>query len=103
MRHLLASLASFSLLISPLAAQEAKLPPNCAPRTELTKRLIAEDRSPVLVAPTADNKILEIWQLPDNGEWLLIVTLPDGVSCVANTGPRAAVRQYTCVNPKTCI
>ena len=82
-RRALTTLATvFGLGATPLAAQ-----PNCAPRTAVLDRLqghFGETRQSIGLA--GEGRVLEIFASDETGTWTIVVTLPNGVSCLVASG-----------------
>ena len=73
-------------LLSPSAAL-AQSPKACAPRTEIVDRLSsAYHEGPVAVGVATNGGILEVLSTDSGSTWTIIVTMPDGVSCLLATG-----------------
>lgn len=59
----------------------------CAPRDEIIKRLKGQyGERPHSGGITANNLVTEVWVNPVNRSWTLLLTKPDGESCVLAAG-----------------
>jgi hypothetical protein len=78
------ALALVLVLSAPANAQVHTL--NCPPRPEALKRLLDEyGEVPAYRALAANDRLLEVLKAPD-GSWSMIVTYPNGRSCLLATG-----------------
>lgn len=60
---------------------------NCAPRELVAERLTSRfQEHQVSAGLLQDGNIIEVWRSEDGATWTLIVTRPDGVSCVMAAG-----------------
>jgi hypothetical protein len=76
--------AAVSLPFSP--GQAAEPPQSCAPRSEIVQALAAENKEQPVAVGTADHGMrVEVFANAD-GAWTLLVTLPNGISCLMNGG-----------------
>lgn len=76
---------AFLLMFAPQA--DAKVP--CR-KTEDVTRLLSKTHSESVIfsAVSARGHILHVWTNPDSGEWTATIDLPNGNSCLVDTGPR---------------
>ena len=59
---------------------------SCGPRSNVVATLEDKyDERPIYVALTDDGRVLEVWANP-NGAWTLIMTAPNGQTCVHAVG-----------------
>jgi hypothetical protein len=69
-----------------VAAPAAAQAPQCAAREAMLDRLAADyDEKPVSVGVTATGSLLEVLASP-KGSWTIIVTVPDGPTCLVSSG-----------------
>jgi hypothetical protein len=79
-----AALIFGALSVSPVGAAEP--PQSCAKRTDIVQHLAAQNKEqPVAVGLADHGTRLEVLTSPD-GTWTLIVSLPNGISCLINAG-----------------
>lgn len=74
----------FALLI--LATRAAEAAPQCAPRETVLEQLsqtYGESRRGMGIA--ANNTVMEVFAA-EGGSWTVIVTLPDGMTCLVASG-----------------
>lgn len=60
---------------------------NCAPREAVVGRLsesYGESRQSIGLA--AGNRVVEMYASPETGTWTLLMTLPDGLTCILGAG-----------------
>lgn len=77
-------LAAWSLPLS--AAAQSAQGVKCAPRDLLVDRLAANfNEEPISVAVTSTGSLLEVLASPE-GSWSIIVTMPDGPTCLMSAG-----------------
>lgn len=70
-----------------LATQIAQANPQCAPRDQVIDGLAqtyGETRRSLGIA--ANNAVMEMFAATDTGTWTLIVTMPDGMTCLVASG-----------------
>lgn len=83
-RHLaLALIFGMAATAPPALAQSMR----CAPRDTLTERLervYSEQQTAVGLQSSA--KLIEVWSSPETGTWTILMTMPDGTSCVLASG-----------------
>ncbi len=73
------------LLLLPATASAA--PMACAPRADLVARLADTYReAPIAVGLGADGKLVEVLSAADGATWSILVTAPNGRSCLAAAG-----------------
>ncbi len=60
---------------------------NCAGRDMVTERLASGyDEKQTGLGLQSENRLVEIWSSEKTGSWTILVTLPDGTSCVLASG-----------------
>ncbi len=79
---------TMGLGIMVLAAQQLNAQPrNCAPRADVIQRLAetyGETRRGIGVA--RQGAVMEVFASEGTGSWTIVVTLPDGTSCLIASG-----------------
>lgn len=88
-QHLLFFLISiiFGGLSEPVRAQQLQNAIACTERLALAtklKSLYAE--KPIGLGVTAAGTLMELWQSREGDTWTLLLTLPDGNSCIVGSG-----------------
>ena len=81
---ILAALTAACLCLPLCAAAQTN---NCGPRPAVVERLTegyGETRHAIGLA--ANNQVVEFWGAEATGTWTLLVTLPDGRSCIVASG-----------------
>lgn len=81
--------APFALLVATLAAQSAAQPFDviCAERDALTTSLSREySEAPKAVGLASNGSVVELLTSRDGRTWTLLMTRPDGTSCVVAAG-----------------
>lgn len=80
MKLLIAALAACVAL--PAMAQE-----NCAPRDVVTESLRSRyGESVQSMGMVANGTVLEMWANAETGTWSIMITRPDGISCLPASG-----------------
>jgi hypothetical protein len=78
----------FSFMICPAAAQQMMLPgAPCADNSDIADQLIkryGESRSGMGIH--GDGSLVELWLSEETGTWTIVVTRPDGLSCIRAAG-----------------
>ena len=85
MKMMFAMSFGFAALI--LATQNAFAAPNCAERSFVLNELgvkYRETRRALGLA--ANNAVMEMFASAESGSWTLIVTMPDGTTCLVASG-----------------
>ncbi len=78
-----AAFAAFFMSAIPALAQQQR----CAERADMLKRLAKEYReAPVAIGIVSDGKLFELLSTPAGKTWTIIVTTPEGWSCIAAAG-----------------
>ena len=77
--------------VEPLAAPvalSAPMPPACLPRADLLAHLAKKySEAPVAAGMTIDGRgLVEVLTTGDGGTWTIIVTTPQGMSCLVAAG-----------------
>ena len=81
----LTAVLSLGLLAAPAIAQEAAQP-QCAPRDQLTGALTERFGESLASVGLSDaGAAIEMWSSP-HGSWSLVISRPDGISCLADFG-----------------
>jgi hypothetical protein len=82
----LAAIMAFSLFdASPAHAEVAEM--GCGLRDEIAADLKQSHKeTPIALGVTSVGTVMELWTARDGATWTLIVTLPDGNSCVVGAG-----------------
>ena len=84
-RTLFALSLGFAGLI--LATQAGFAAPQCGPRSAVLDHLgqkYGESRRSIGIA--ANNTVMAVFASPTSGSWTILVTMPDGVSCLVASG-----------------
>ena len=85
MKMIFAMSFGFAALI--LATQNAFAAPNCAERSFVLNELAGKYRETRrTIGLAANNTMMEMFASPDTGTWTLIVTVPDGTTCLVASG-----------------
>lgn len=59
----------------------------CAPRVDLVDRLSTEfDETLTATGLQNARSLVEVWSSPDRGSFTILVSHPNGISCVVSTG-----------------
>lgn len=83
----------------PLQAQAAE-PSNCAPRKEVVSHLAAKfGEEPVAIGVSDSGRLIEILADRAGGTFTVILTTPQGVSCIVLTGESWQARPLTVAGP----
>ena len=79
--------AVLALMLTFTSQANAKVP--CR-KTEDVTRLLSKTHSESVIfsAVSVRGHILHVWTNPDSGEWTATIDLPNGKSCLVDTGPR---------------
>lgn len=71
-------------MITPANAQNQN---NCAPRTAVVERLADRyGESQQAIGMATQGRVMEMFASVDTGTWTIIVTMPNGVSCMVASG-----------------
>lgn len=59
----------------------------CASRDSVTKRLsdVFSER-PIAGGLQSNQRVIEIWSSPETGSFTILLTRPDGISCIMSSG-----------------
>ncbi len=72
------------LLAGPVPASAA---PMCATHKEVTDQLAnGFSEVPIAMALTSDGSVIEVFSRGDRATWTIVVTKPDGTSCIVTAG-----------------
>lgn len=75
----------FFLWTSASAAQEVI--PTCAARATIVSHLFTKyGETPIGVGLAANGGLIEVLSRPDGASWTIIISMPNGVSCLLATG-----------------
>lgn len=81
-----ALLAAAAIGAQPAAAQSAPPASQCGAREAVLDRLSSKyDEEPVSIGVTANGSLLEVLASPE-GTWTIIVTVPNGPTCLVSSG-----------------
>ena len=59
----------------------------CAARDSVTDKLRVQfEEQQTGLGLQSPTKLVELWTAPDSGSWTILLTLPNGISCVLATG-----------------
>ena len=77
-------IAATALAVSaPAAAQ----PKGCGDRAEMVAHLAKKyQEQPTAFGLQSDGKVVEIFSSKDSGSWTILISTPNGTSCLASTG-----------------
>lgn len=85
-RAALALLAAVALTIAG-SAEEADAQGMCMPRDKLVKMLDSRfDEAPVARGLDSGGRLVEVFSSADGATWTLLLTAPDGISCLMAEG-----------------
>lgn len=79
--------ASALALAVPLATGAASAEPRCATHNEISKQLerrYAEE--PISLGLSSAGKLVQVFSTTDGATWTMVLTTPDGTSCVVAAG-----------------
>ncbi len=72
---------------------------NCGPHAAVTTHLAAKyGESRAMMGLAANQTVVEVFVNSDSGSWTIIVTRPDGVSCLVASGTNADVIPAALIN-----
>jgi hypothetical protein len=94
--------ASIAAFVIPAAAMAA--PVFCAARNEVLTKLASDFREqPASVALTSDGQLLEVLKSDSKLTWSILITSPNGVSCIVAAGEswQDRVRDKAALDPQT--
>ena len=84
-RSLTAFILGFVLLMAMALSLSAA--PQCAPRESVTDTLTGRyAEAPRMRGLAGSGVIVELWANGDSGSWTILVTRPDGISCLVASG-----------------
>ena len=59
----------------------------CGPRTGLVGKLVEKyGESPQAIGMRGESAVFEVWASEKTGSWTILVTRPNGLSCIMATG-----------------
>ena len=77
----------FGGIIFAVQTVHAQTAPPCTPRGAVIETLSSRyGESRQSIAMSADNLVVEVYASAETGSWSLVITRPDGISCLAVTG-----------------
>lgn len=83
MRRIALALGPFALL----AATEASAQLACAERPKVVQQLAEQYKeSPVAVGVSQNGDVIEVLTAPTGDSWTILITMPNGMSCVVAVG-----------------
>lgn len=81
-----AALAAAGMLVSPFQGP-VRAEPQCSPRQVVVDYLLAEFQERPVGAGIANNGgVVEVLTNPDGRSWTVLITMPDGLSCLMAAG-----------------
>jgi hypothetical protein len=84
---LLAGAVALGCMSAPAETNTAVSSSDCADRSELVAYLQHDfDEEPAAMGETTDSHLMELFVSPDSRSWTMLVTMPDGTSCVLAAG-----------------
>ena len=84
-RQLFMASLGFGILI--LAATQAFAQPQCADRAQIVERLASHyGESRQSIGLGANNQVVEVFASIETGTWTILVTHPNGLSCLVASG-----------------
>ena len=87
-------LAAIGVLASLLAAQAAAAMPHCGDRDTVVAALTDRySEHHVASGLQSDTGLLEIWASESDGSWTILMTRPDGQTCIMASGTHWLERQ----------
>jgi hypothetical protein len=82
MTHIATAVALLAVSVAPAAAQHV-----CASRTDIVKSLEKEyQEAPSAMGMSDNGAVIEVLSARDGKTWTILMTTPDGNSCVVATG-----------------
>ncbi len=82
----IAMLLVISAILGPAAAQTAQ-PNGCTTRTEVAERLAGDyAEAPIAVGLASSGAVIEVFTSTDGSTWTIVVTRPEGTSCLVAAG-----------------
>jgi len=83
----LVGIVAFNLMAPSPASAQMTQEMGCGQRAEIAADLKqTHDETPIAIGVTSVGTVMELWTARDGETWTLIVTLPDGNSCVVGAG-----------------
>ncbi len=80
-------IALFAYWLALFTAPLFAAPAQCAPRDEVTGQLaLTYSETPFGIGVVGPAAVMEIWISPDGATWSVLITRPDGVSCLIGAG-----------------
>ena len=79
--------ATVALALLLVAQAPASAAPLCATHKEVAERLAnGFSEVPIAIALSSDGNVIEVFTRGDRATWTIVVTKPDGMSCVVAAG-----------------
>ncbi len=74
----------------------------CAPHIDLLDRLVKKyGEAPVAIGVTNRGGLMEVLTTPDGSTWTIIVSMPNGMSCMMIAGEGWRVKERVIEEPET--
>ena len=90
------ALTASLLLASPAASQQ----PKCDARDRVMSHLATQyDETPVAVGVTNRGTLLEVLSTANGSTWTIVVTMPDGISCLVAAGEGWQMKAHVLEGP----
>ena len=67
----------------------AQVATSCAPTVDLHDQLLQKYGEERLFAGLSGQSVIELWSNPETGTWTIIVSTPEGMSCLLASGENA--------------
>jgi hypothetical protein len=99
-RHLTTALISAAMLVSYAAATQAEEPNLCLPHDAATAELAKgyQEQSVGLGLGNTGEAVYELF-VAESGTWTILITQPDGISCIAAHGDNWSARPLLVGDP----
>ena len=82
-------LPAIAALLAPLTfwAGHATAQPQCGPRDSIRGQLTENYKeTPIASGIAANGRLVEVFSTPDGRTWTIVITTPNGISCLAASG-----------------
>ena len=84
------------------AAAPASARSICAPHDKMVEMLDKQfSEQPTAIGIAGNGQLLEVFTAPDGSTWTIVMTTPQGVSCVVSDGRNWDTRQRVAMGPST--
>lgn len=94
-----ASLLALAITLG--AAGEASAQPICAPHADMAQHLDKRfSERPTAIGIASNGRLLEVYTSGDGATWTIVMTTPDGHSCVVADGQSWDSRQQIALGPQ---